>query len=183
MVIMGGISSEQRRFWYPKIVKNQGGSFCKGCGKRVYYDEDIEAGHPLGVIDHIDNKRKPHINKIDNLQILCRSCNRIKNPRKPFLPPIQQTASEVKNKECEKPFREWIFSYVLQKGEMPFKHAHMGGAEKFSCNPETTRKYLGKMTSPEGLYAEVDGFLVFKSDEEIDKIIEDESVLTTKVDQ
>ena len=67
-----GLNKRQRDFLYPQIVKKQGGEYCKGCGKSI---DKIQEN--LLMIDHIDNNNSNNI--LDNLQLLCRACNIIKN--------------------------------------------------------------------------------------------------------
>ncbi len=56
-----------------RIIAERDGEYCKCCGK-------LPSEGQL-VIDHRDNNEKN--NDLANLQLLCRSCNYLKNPRRP----------------------------------------------------------------------------------------------------
>ncbi len=164
---MTRMNATMRRMWYPRIVKKQGGSFCCGCGIKVHYQTDNEKEKKIGILDHVNNK---FVNSEENLQIMCRSCNRIKNPSKKSIITLPITASEKKNYDCEKPFRGWLINLISENnGEYDYDDARDAGAEKFKCSPETTRKYIDKMKSSVGIINVEDGMITFKPDKEIDQ--------------
>jgi len=158
-----------RDIWYPRMVKKQGGSFCKGCGRIVFKDKE-----PKAILDHINNK---FINTEENLQILCRSCNRIKNPRKKSNVNLPLTYSEMKNIKIEYKLRGWLLKELAEReGSWDYWDAKASSAEKFHCSTETTRKYIDKLISSIGILDLVDDYLIFKSDAEVDQWVFDEDI-------
>lgn len=70
---------------------------------------------------------------------------------------LQDASPELKiNRVREPAFRKWLLDKLLtnpdyQEGILS-RDVIFGGAEKFSCSPNTTRRYLEKMISPEGMF-------------------------------
>lgn len=153
-------NDRQRDFWLKKkAIGDQW--FCKGCGKEVYQDKE-----PKAQVDHIDNDSSNNNSK--NIQVLCRSCNRIKNPSKPHEPEKVVTQSESTNMRVEEGWRIWVSNKVLNSnGEgYPVEEAINSGAELFQCSPETIdRRYIKKITSEAGKFEEEKGRLYFKTEE------------------
>jgi len=163
------MNSHMRDIWYPRIVKKHGSSNCRGCGKTVFKDKE-----PKAILDHINNK---FVNTEENLQILCRSCNRIKNPRKKSMLQHATTYSQMKNIKTEQKLRGWIFKEIAERnGQWEYEDAKNSSAEKFNCSPETSRKYINKLISSQGPLELVDGYLVFKTNETVDQWVYDEDL-------
>lgn len=172
------MNSKDRQYWYPLIVEKQHGEYCMGCGiSRVFLPRYKLKGKfsllhskqvrdfltPILYIDHIDNDNSH--NELSNFQLLCPSCNKIKNPTlKVELPYRPFTPEMAKNTKFEKKWRKWINDVVIEKGGLPIEEAIDGGAEKFGLSPETTRKYVKKIISDEGNYGIFDDSIVFKKD-------------------
>ena len=139
------MNKRQRDFWYPQIAKKQGGEYCVGCGKSIK-----DTTEKLLLIDHIDNNNSNNI--LTNMQLLCRSCNRIKNPEKNehFIRPM--TPEMIKNKKGEPKFRNWLFTKVSRDRFITWDEAVNAGAEYTRMSREAIRGYLLKVTSSEGIY-------------------------------
>lgn len=153
------MNGRERGEWYPKVVEKQHGEFCLGCGKSHLGNWTCS----ILYIDHIDNN--PANTVIKNLQLLCPSCNRIKNPKKiDRVPERPYTPEMAKNTKYEGPWRSWISKTVIENGGIPFINAVDGGAEKYGLSPETTRKWIRKMISDEGNYGMFQDSVVFKKD-------------------
>jgi hypothetical protein len=60
---------------------------CRRCNKKGVFIKKKESDLLL-LIDHIDNDNDN--NDLDNLQLLCRSCNGLKNPRGKYASPAKQ---------------------------------------------------------------------------------------------
>ena len=175
-----GMNSRDRAIWYPKVVQKQHGEYCRGCGKAI--SKPYTSVLPLWIcsclyIDHMDNS--PNHTVIENLQLLCPSCNRIKNPKKKeFIPERPFTPEMAKNTKYEEPWRRWINNQILEDGGILVSEAINGGAERFGLSPETTRKYFLKVSSDQGNFGLFEDKLVFKKDipilEEEKQRIEDE---------
>lgn len=160
------MNGKERAYWYTIIVEKQYGDFCKGCGKNCFHNPYTKLPQwtcKILYLDHIDNDPSNTIK--ENLQLLCPSCNRIKNPkREEPVPERPFTPEMAKNTKFEGPYRRWIMSEVLENGGIPFANAVDGGAERFGMSPETTRKWIRKMISDEGNYGFYDDSVVFKKD-------------------
>jgi len=171
------LNGRERAYWYPLVAKKQSGEFCIGCGMTTFLRKNDFRGKysqvkgkrnilkicPILYIDHIDND--PTNTVLENLQLLCPSCNRIKNPKR--VEPIPErpfTPEMAKNTKYEGPYRRWINEEVLENGGIPFENALDGGAERFGLSPETTRKYIRKMISSEGNFGMFEDSVVFKKD-------------------
>ena len=150
------------------------GPYCRGCGKRVYKDlpSDGDDGRQ-GVIDCILNDGD--YSRIELLQLLCRSCSRIKNSKKSdSMKMLQMSYSEKKNQVTEKKVRGWLIKQVAEnKGLYDLVDAKNAAAEKFDCSPNTTTRYLEKMISSQGPFDIAGEYLTFKNDEDIDNWITD----------
>ena len=150
------------------------GPYCRGCGKPVFKDlpSDDDDGRQ-GVIDCIKNDGDH--SSIELLQLLCRSCNRIKNPKKPdSMKFLQMSHSEKKNLITETRVRGWLIKQVAEnKGRYELDDAKNAAAEKYNCSPMTTTRYLEKMTSSQGPFDIAGEYLIFKTNEDIDHWITD----------
>lgn len=146
-------SGSFREKWYPYLVRRDG-EHCQICGQ-----------HPPAVYLEIDHKDgNPQNNHPDNLQLLCRSDNRKKNPRGKgkgrglvqdsgaIDTPKVTTAEHQKNLRCEPRFRHWLYEEMRKKGEMLLHEVINGGAEAAGCSPVTIKRYLAKVCSNVGLY-------------------------------
>jgi len=147
-----GWNSKQLAFWTPLIDKKQfipgfASKYCNWCGAIP----STLKKHGLDFVlmsDHIDNDSSHDV--IENLQWVCRGCNKRKNPRKDILPSRILTQSEYTNmREIE--WREWIMQKVISTGGFPIKQAIYSGAEIFHVSPDTIdRRWLPKMVSDAG---------------------------------
>lgn len=147
---MSKMNSRTRAKLYP-IIAERDGEFCRNC-KIPTTEKQLE-------IDHINNYNSD--NRLENLQLLCRSCNYIKNPRKE---PVDNLCASVceeerplppemrENRRMEPRFRRWIFQKVLSLGNVRYEEALNAGAEYVGASTETVKRYLRKMTSSTGMY-------------------------------
>lgn len=157
------MNSDQRDKWWPLIVNKQHYEGCRGCGIDLQKNKPSEFDQrPQGIIDHIDNVSTHNILK--NLQILCRSCNKIKNPSKTYEPPKILTQSEATNLRVEDAWREWVMDKVLKNNGYEIEELINSGAELFKVSPDTIRyRYMAKITSMAGKFKAIDGMLYLKS--------------------
>ena len=129
-----------------KIISIRDGEYCRCC---------MSLPHECSlVIDHKDNNNSN--NSLDNLQLLCRKCNYIKNPR-----PVDKCVSENKNgngakteleqnQKNEWQFREYAYGRVEEQGEVPEKELPVDAAEVIGNSQVSNKRYLDKMCSVEG---------------------------------
>jgi len=128
------------------LITNRDGEYCKGCGV-FSYEKQL-------VLDHIDNNSKN--NNQNNLQLLCRSCNYLKNQR-----PVDQCESECVNEgdateletsRAKEPlFRKFIFHEINEYTESPERELLNSGSEDVGISPITAKRYLDKLCSSRGV--------------------------------
>lgn len=157
------MNGDQRNYWYSKVVYKHDasyGPYCRGCGKHVWKETDDESIKPKGILDHID--ANPENTVLHNLQLLCRSCNRIKNPKR-YQPEPVKTFSEKQN-EKEDEWRQWILNKcAFEPNGYPTEEAIDTGAELIKISPETIeRRWMRKITSSAGPLLEEKGKLYLK---------------------
>ena len=130
-------------------------------------------------IDHIDGN--PNNNHPDNLRLLCRQCNvALSNQRRSSdaLPSAKcvrerkegQPATRIAREDAhyrngspemqanliyEVAFRRWLMARVTTQGSYDYTTAINEGAEITGCSPQTTTRYLAKLTSPAGPLTEI----------------------------
>ena len=147
---MSNMNSRQRLKAY-SYLKTRFGAYCRGC-------QALESEREL-VIDHRDNNN--FNNHSNNWQLLCRSCNYIKNPRLVERPldvcgggcdSLDRETEITINREKEPKFREYVEFRVREEKEVTQQDLINGGAEYCGCSPKTTRRYLDKLISIEGRY-------------------------------
>lgn len=148
--------SHSREKWYDILIEEEGGH-CKICGRSLP-DVYLE-------VDHKDGNPKHDVRS--NVQLLCRSCNRKKNPRgkarrnahpfnyKASEKPRISTAEFQTNKRAEPLFRKWLLAMVKKHRRIPTEDAINGGAEYAGCSQITCRRYLQKLCSITGAFREV----------------------------
>ena len=159
------MNSRDRSTWYPKILQKQHGEYCVGCGISTFFNPryklkgkysieskpGIERSFLCDVlyIDHIDNDNSH--NELKNLQLLCPSCNRIKNIKKSEnIPERAYTPEMALNRAVESKWRNWVADQVQKTKEITIDEAINGGAERFAISPETAKKYVRKILSEQG---------------------------------
>ncbi len=155
-VDMSQMNSRNRKRIYPILTKRDG-EFCAMCEKVGSYETLF--------IDHIDNNNRN--NELDNLQLLCRSCNTKKNPRGKAKPENDSckiheptaTMEVLLNRKYEPMFRDYLERQV-QKYERVLKEEIIdSGAEVTDASIPTIERYLRKLCSTAGKYriVEVEG--------------------------
>ena len=155
---MNGIT---RKKLYSKLIFRDG-EFCKGCGKLSFEGQLV--------IDHRNNNNS--MNDLDNLQLLCRSCNYIKNPKRPVDECVSESSLETEiqiNRTKEPQFKEYVGQRVNEEEKVPEIDLINSGAELLHVSPVTTKRYLNKMCSSLGIYQKitVGNTVVVKYKEEI----------------
>ena len=157
---MTNMNGRDRDKKYPEICKRDG-EVCRGCGK---LPSETKEGFLL--IDHRDNNNSN--NDLNNLQLLCRRCNYMKNPRgnkqieeRPFTPEMK------KGERMERFFRNWLFGIITENHKWLLEDIIDSGAEITGGSTETIKRYIRKCVSSQGMYQIVEGqqgreFIEFK---------------------
>ena len=116
---------------------------------------------PMQEIDHINGD--PGDRRPENLRGLCKSCN-IRQRNLSAGPSADSANESVKigevaesaeieiNRDAEPRYRKWLFDRTNRKEPLYSQEAIYGGAEIVGISPITARRYLGKVTSPQGSY-------------------------------
>jgi len=136
---MSRMSGQMRNKRYPLLVERSG-EVCNFCGN----DPEIRQL----VIDHIDNDNSN--NDLENLQLLCRRCNKIKKHTRTVdkcVKEIKEETSIQKNRKCEPIFREIVYRDLLSQGKKNLHEMKNEGAEILGLSPVTVGRYLDKMCS------------------------------------
>jgi len=147
---MSNCSKYQNNYWYQRVAEYQHGEFCLGCG--ISKDHTWKNKEFTGLrVDKINNDGNHTIkdNKVSDFQLLCISCNRIKNPsRKPD--DSVKTQSERTNQRAEKPLIEWAMIQVKTRSVFTWDSLVSEGSLEFDISPETIeRRYYKKYFAPE----------------------------------
>lgn len=168
---MSNMSSYQRHHWYPLVAEDQHGEYCKGCG---ISKTSNWVGHPFtGLrVDKFNNDGNHNIcdNVSTDFQLLCISCNLIKNHQQRPIDEseLQLTHSERKNLQAEKPLMEWLFKKILDGDKVSWKWFVAEGSFKFDISPKTIKeryhvKYFEAESAPFELYSDPDDSIMHTS--------------------
>ena len=146
------MNSTQRKRYYAELMVIQGGEYCRNC--LIDIPALKKAGKdPILCIDHIDNNSSN--NQIDNLQLLCRSCNTRKDHTEIHSDQLENAPIEYQiSMKNEAIFRRYIVNRFIENPNMPIRFSEIkaSAAEYTGCSMEAARNYLKKMTSREGNY-------------------------------
>ena len=149
---MSNCSKYQNNYWYSKVADLQYGEYCKGCG--ISSDSKWNDRKFTGlVLDKINNDGNHTIkdNVVTDFQLLCISCNRIKNPSKKPDESVM-TKSEQTNRRAEKSLVEWAIIQVKIRKSFTWASLISEGSLEFDISPETIeRRYYKKYFAPESI--------------------------------
>lgn len=129
-----------------EFLAKRDGAYCRGC-LALPSEKQL-------IVDHVDNNKKHNEN--ENLQLLCRACNYLKNPRRPLYlcereeQPEDQTELEV-SKLKEPAFRKHVHQQLNEQAKIPEKDLINSACEVVGISPVTGKRYLDKMCSSTGL--------------------------------
>ncbi len=143
-----GLNKKQHDKIYPELVNIQDGEYCNWCG--LTKGQLIQTGksEPVLLIDHKDNNQAN--NSWTNLQLLCRSCNRLKNREDP--PRRNPTPEMEKGIINMKQTRRYIVGRMLEpEGLRKLEYYSLVDdiAEYLDCSQQSIKNYLAKLTSKE----------------------------------
>ena len=141
------MNGRTRRKLY-KLIADRDGEYCKCCQALKW--------EKLLVLDHRDNNS--FNNNPENLQILCKRCNYLKNPREPpdecvsECESSDQTSELAVNRLKEPMFKQYVATRINESGQVPEEDLVNAGAERLDLSPVTTKRYLNKLCSSDGIY-------------------------------
>jgi len=157
------------RLWVYRFLVIRDGEFCQRCHKSP------AATFPLE-IDHIDGN--PKNDAPGNLQLLCKRCNiQIRNTMDAYSAKWGREGEKTEGKAntriaksaanyregspemqanllYEVAYRKWLLKEINTQGGLDKKEAINAGAELVGCSPNTTKRYLEKLTSAGGCLKE-----------------------------
>jgi len=157
------MNGRERGKWYPEVVKKQNGEYCVGCRIGLICRRLKEGEKPFVTnilfIDHIDNNPKNNI--LENMQLLCSACNKIKNPSQKesdSIPSGIKNAEMIRGDIQEKKYRKRIDRTIDKHNWIKVDDAINAGAEhlttdEITISPVTTKRYLQKLTSLVGNFS------------------------------
>lgn len=157
---------------FPLLIKEYGKK-CNTC-KRWYKTADPKKLF----IDHKDNNNNN--NDFSNFQLLCRSCNTIKNHPRTTEPTIRNAPPEFiagkKNFKLARKYVQGLMEDPDNHNALKYDDLIIDIAAFVDCSQQSIKNYLQKMTSKRhGLYTteeRADGiYLVPKNDEELDEVM------------
>lgn len=155
---MANMNKQTRDKLYPEVKERQKGEYCISC-KRDPFILVSMGKNPQLVIDHIDNNNENNI--LENLQLLCRGCNTLKNHWRhmPFIEDLEDSPTYKKSKQNEFRFRQYTMGRIQEpeaNGYVHWDSLIADGAEHGQCSEQAIRNYLDKMTAPrEGIFKKV----------------------------
>ncbi len=144
---MSRMNSRTRKKLYIFLV-NQDGECCKNCG-RIPPEVDL-------VVDHKDNNNDN--NHPDNIQLLCRRCNYLKNPRRPLDLSEREEDEETelqKSRRLRPLVRRFILHEINERVVVSEKELLDGGAEVHASSQQTIKRILDSMCSLYGILERV----------------------------
>ena len=146
--ILQHLNKRQRDELYPQILAKQDGEFCNICGLSLRQLELWGRTKQL-VIDRIDNNSDY---RIENCQLICKSCNRKKNPHRLVVYQRELTPEMIKNIKGEPTFRRWLVGQICTHRHISYEDTVSSGAEFCGLSTETIKRYMRKLLSKEGMY-------------------------------
>lgn len=134
------------------------GEYCHLCG--------VLSTERQLVIHHKDNNNSN--NDISNLTLLCRTCNYNTHPRMAERPvalcessnayPTALSVNRMKERGC----RKYILEKMINNNSANYKRLIVSSAEFMNISPVTTKRYLDKMCSDEGILKRLAGVVQVK---------------------
>jgi len=178
---MGNMNSHTRKMLYPIVIKHQGAEICNNSScpyhRKKYWI--LGSKKPELCIDHIDNNNSN--NSLENLQLLCKSCNTKKNHPRTTEPTTRNAPPEfIAGKKNYKKFKKYLFGRLEEpnaNNAIKFDDFIDDASNFIDCTQQSIRNYLLKMKSKRhGLITIEDRngelFIVWKNDEEMNEVIE-----------
>ena len=131
-----------------KKLAEQFGDVCNFCGRSSTEYQII--------VDHRDNDNSN--NDMNNLQLLCRRCNNIKNPKGTVDKCVSEPKTELQiNRSKEPQFRRHVYEEINKHQSVDPEVLINSGAELLGLSPVTTKRYLDKLCSKSGLCKKIGG--------------------------
>ena len=143
-----------------KEISDSCGEYCHLCGA-------LSTERSL-VIHHKDNNN--YNNADSNLTLLCRTCNYVVHPRmeeRPVDSCVSSTPAPSAlsvNRMKEQRYRKHIYRKIINDENSHYKRLIVSSAEFIGISPVTSKRYLDKMCSEEGILHRLSGYVQVKED-------------------
>ena len=175
---MSNMNKKTRDILYPRIVEKQKGAYCMDCKRDPFILLSL-AQDPKLCIDHIDNNNNN--NSINNLQLLCKSCNTKKNhPRiEPFeRKPTPEYHASKRNLIKARKYIAGLMFDSSNNNALNIEELVNDLAEYLDCSQQAVKNYIAKFCSKKhGLYTTEnrngEDYLVFKNDSEMEIVMKE----------
>jgi hypothetical protein len=147
-----------RERWYNRLVARDGGEYCRHCHR--------EPPEVFLEIDHTDGNKNHDPIDGSNYQLLCRPCNRKKNPRgkgkqkrihltTQIIDQPKEMSAEMKKSKSAKPaFQAWLYDKLyalsINGSGIELEEAINSGAWVARCSTITIKRYIASICSEEG---------------------------------
>ena len=129
------MNKPQRDKYWPQLVERDGSDLCMRCGK---------TGE---IIHHVNGDDRD--NRLENMVILCWSCNKLKSLQKRYLPVSRRdyTPEHKKNLIKEPLFAKWLQGKLSENNDhYPYDYVIDEGAYFCNLSVETIKRYLSKLS-------------------------------------
>jgi len=177
---MGNMNKHTHDILYPQVIKHQGAEICNNHDCPNHKKKSwIFGGKKLElVIDHIDNNNSN--NSLENLQLICRSCNTKKNHPRTTEPTTRNAPPEfIAGKKNIKKFTKYIYGRLEEpeaNGAVNYKDVVDDASNFIECTQQSVRNYIEKLKSKRhGLITTEDRngelYVVWKNDDEMDEVM------------
>jgi len=149
---VGNMNGQTRKKKYALLAREDG-EYCRCCG--------LLPSEGQLVVDHRDNNN--YNNSRENLQLLCRRCNYMKNPRGPLAPCESESENESDcdverteisiNRTAEPMFKKSVYQMINENDHKPIPEKELinSGSELVGISPVTAKRYIDKMCSHAGV--------------------------------
>ena len=147
------------------------GEHCRGCGVMVAKNQKHATSDiPIGILDCIANDGDH--SSVEKLQLLCKSCNAIKNPTIPNNPNRgTMTYSQQKNEKGKRKFRPYAIKLMTDSPNGNYEYDDMvaSGAEYCDLETVTIERYMKRLLSSKGPFMLVNGIVFWKDNADVSK--------------
>lgn len=178
---MSNMNKKTHDMLYPVIIENIGGMeiCCNPNCNATPFDLEHSGRDSKLLIDHIDNNNNN--NAINNLQLLCRSCNTKKNHPRKIEEPVNRNAPPefMAGKKNYKKAKAYIYGRLLEpesNGVLNLEEIIDDTSNYVDCTQTQVKNYIKKMCSKRHGSTTTeerkgDWFLVFKTDTEMEYVM------------
>ena len=140
---MTRLNKKERDYFYPLICQRDG-EYCQLCQKTkdqvsILQIHELKYERPL---------------RLDNMKLLCPSCNRISDLSKEKIDSVNATPEHKKNMVKEPYFRQWVLGKMYENNyHYELDEIIDSGSYIIGVSTETIKRYLKPLCSEEGCFS------------------------------